>query len=347
MMKISRCGIFVLLLLAIGVGSSCGFYNRIMARKNLVDGAKSYNERNFKQAEERFRSAVEYDPELTLPESKTAQLFLARTIHSEFAGNRINTDKAELAITEYKKALTGYMSDFTDKKAAADGSPDDEKAQKALKQTGTQIGSIVRSVASLHENLQQTDKWDAWQTEQAANEQLPEAVRASAYVALAAKQLSCADEISDTDETKKTVKEDGKDVFKFSKPSDEEDFDKLKKCVDQGSEYIDKAVGLDAESDSVWSYKTSLIEQQRRIAEMNGETEKKESLKKDFAEAKEKFKELSDKRKKAEEAEAKRKAEAEAEKSGRKIQEGDAKESDGGESEDKSAEATEGSSDDK
>lgn len=319
-MKISRYGIFVLLLLAVGIGSSCGFYNRLMARKSLVDGAKSYNERNFKEAEEKFRIAVEYDPELTSNESKTAQLFLARTVHSEFAGNRDDTPKAESAIEEYKKALKGYMQELADRKEAAAAKPEDEKPQKELKQTETQIGSIVRAVASLHENLRQTDKWDEWQKTQANNEQLPNNVRAGAFVALAAKKYTCANDITDTDEIKKTVKEGGKDVFKFSKPKEEDDFDKLKKCVEEGNGLITKGVELNPESDSAWSYKASLIEQNRRIAEMNGESSKKDSLKKEFDEAKGKFEELAEKRRKEEEAEAKRKAEEEAEKSGRTVQ---------------------------
>ncbi len=322
MMKVSRLGIFTLLLLTVVLGASCSFYNRVMARKNLVDGAKIYNDRDFKAAEERFRKAVSYDPNFTTEESKMAQLFLARTIHSEFAGNRKLTEKAESAIKEYQIALKAFLTDLKEKSEQAKANPNDEKAQKAFKQAQESVGSIVRAVASLYENLQQNDKWNEWQTAQAANEQLPNDVRASSYVALASKEYSCANDITDTEQVKETIKEDGKDVFKFSKPENEEDFEKLKTCVEKGTELVNKAVELDPESDSAWSYKASLIEQNRRIAEMNGEEEKKADLKNQFNEAKSKFEELAEKRKKAEEEAARKKAEEEAKKAGRKVQEG-------------------------
>lgn len=318
MMKISRFGIFTLLLLTIVLGSGCGFYNRVMARKSLVDGAKSYNERNFKEAEEKFRAAVEYDPQLVSFESKTAQLFLARTIHSEFAGNRKATDKAEQAIVEYQKALKGFLEDAKEKGALAKANPQDQKAQKEFKQSEEQVGSIIRAVASLYENLQQDDKWNEWQNAQSANEQLPSDVRANAYVSLAARQYNCANDITDTEAVKKTVQEDGKDVFKFSKPESEEDFAKLKKCVETGTEQINKAVELNPNSDSAWSYKASLLEQKRRVAEMEGQDELKASLKDEFNKAKEKFEVLAEQRRKEEEEEARKKAEEAAKKAGKK-----------------------------
>ncbi len=331
-MKISRYGIFILLLLTIVLGASCNYYNRVMARKNLVDGAKSYQERNFKEAEERFRKSVEYDPQLTTEESKTAQLFLARTIHSEFAGNRGDTKKAEDAIVEYQKALTGFMNGLTEKRNKAKSNPKDQKAQNELKSTEESIGSIVRAVASLYENLKQDDKWNEWQTKQSANEQLPNNVRAGAYVALASKDYTCANDITDTEATKKTVKDGDKDVFKFSKPENEEDYEKLKKCVERGTANIEKAVELDPESDSAWSYKTSMIEQNRRIAEIEGNTEKAESLKQDYEKAKTKFNELAEKRKQAEDEAKRKEAEEKAKKEGKKAK----KE---GEAENKPAEA--------
>lgn len=319
-MKISRFGIFILLIFTVSMVSSCSFYNRVMARKNLVDGAKSYQDRNFKEAEEKFRKSVAYDPNFTNEESKMAQLFLARTIHSEFAGNRKITANAESAIKEYQIALKGFLTDLKEKTDKAKANPKDEKAQKALALTQENVGSIVRAVASLYENLQQDDKWNEWQTTQAANEQLPNSVRSGAYVSLASKEYNCANDITDTEATKKTVKEDGKDVFKFSKPESTEDFEKLKKCVEKGTEYINKGVELDPESDSAWSYKASLIEQNRRIAEMEGENEKKDELKKQFTEAKQKFEELAEKRRIREEEEARKKAEEAAKKAGKKVQ---------------------------
>ena len=78
-------------------------------------------------------------------------------------------------------------------------------------------------------------------------------------------------------------------------------------------EYANKAVELDPNSDSAWSYKASLLVQKMRIAEMEDNDEAKEQLKNQANEAKEKFTQLAEaKRKAEEEAEAKKKAEEEA-----------------------------------
>ncbi|NNE68219.1 MAG: hypothetical protein HKN33_16770 [Pyrinomonadaceae bacterium] len=315
-MKISKLGIFVLVSLVAVLASSCSFYNRIMSRKALVDGAKAYNERKFAEAEELFREAITYDEALTSFEGKTAQLFLARTLHSEFAGNRKATKKAEEAIAEYKKSLNGFIGDVAEKRTALEADPENEDAKKQLASSEKTVGSIVSAVASLYQNLSQDDKWKEWQTTQAKNEKIPSEARANAYIALAAKDYNCANDITDDDAVKQTIEQDGEAVFKFSKPESEEDFEKLKGCVKSGSEYIDAAIKLNGESDSAWSYRTSILVQKSRIAEMEGDTENQEKFKKESDEAKKKFEALAEKRRKAEEEAARKAAEEKAKEAG-------------------------------
>ena len=93
--------------------------------------------------------------------------------------------------------------------------------------------------------------------------------------------------------------------------------DRLKECAQKGNELIDKAIALEkeagVETDSVWSYKANLLVQAMRIAEMEGNTAQKDSLKVEADKAKEKFTTLAaEKKRKEEEAEAKKKAEEEA-----------------------------------
>ncbi|MEO7673802.1 MAG: hypothetical protein ABIU09_06975, partial [Pyrinomonadaceae bacterium] len=85
-MRFSRLGIFVLLILAVFLTTNCSYYNRIMSRKNLVDGSLAYKERKFEVAEDLFRKAASRDPEGATVEGKTAQIFLARTLHSRYIG---------------------------------------------------------------------------------------------------------------------------------------------------------------------------------------------------------------------------------------------------------------------
>jgi tetratricopeptide (TPR) repeat protein len=284
-MRLSRLGLFIIILSTVLIGTNCSYYNRIIARKNLVDGATAYKERKFEEAERLFRDAVSRDPQGETVEGRTAQLFLARTIHSEYIGNRQNTALAEQAIQEYKQVLAKDIKDQ----------------------------SSFKAVANLLENLGRDDEALQWVTERANNEQVPGEQRAEALSSLAAKKNTCANDISDTEATKKTVTKDGKQVFEFVKPASPEDFEKLKQCAEEGLQLANRAVELDPNSDSAWSYKTSLLIQKMRVAEMEGNKEQAAQFKAQSDEAKEKFQALADaKRKKQEEEEARKKAEAEA-----------------------------------
>jgi len=85
-MRSSRLGVLLLLTLAVLFTTNCSYFNRIMSRKNLVDGSLAYKERKFSEAEELFRKAAARDPEGTTMEGRTAQIFLARTLHSRYIG---------------------------------------------------------------------------------------------------------------------------------------------------------------------------------------------------------------------------------------------------------------------
>ena len=273
-MRFSRLGILSLILLTVLVGANCSYYNRIITRKNLVDGGQAYKDRKFQDAEQLFRSAIGRDPQGQTAEGKAAQLFLARTLHSQFIGNRGFPAKAEEAIQEYKKVLK-----------------EDVKDQNSF-----------NAVANLLENLDKKDEWLQWVTERANNESVPNEQRAEALTKLTAKKYSCANEISDVDPVKKTVKKDGKDVFQFNKPQDPATYETFKKCVQDGLELANRAEKLDTNSDAVWSYKANMLIQQSRLAEMEGNKEQIETLKVESDKAKERFKQLADARKAKEDA---------------------------------------------
>jgi len=282
-MRLSRLGILFLILLTVLIGANCGYYNRIIARKNLVDGGTAYQNRKFQDAEQYFRNAVARDPESK--EGKTARLFLARTLHSEFIGDRLNTAKAEDAIKEYKAVLAEDISDQ----------------------------SSFNAVANLLENLKRDDEWLKWVTERGTNEQVPAEQRAEALTKLAAKKYSCANEISDQEPVKKTVKKDGKDVFQFTKPEDPATFETFRKCVQEGSDLANRAEKLNTNSDAVWSYKANMLAQQMRLAEMDGNTQQRDAIKADADKAKARFTELAvAKKEKEAAAEREKKAKEEA-----------------------------------
>lgn len=284
-MRFSRLGILSLILLTVLVGANCSYYNRIIARKNLVDGGKAYKDRKFQEAEQLFRNAISRDPQGQTVEGRTAQLFLARTLHSEFIGNRSATEKAEAAIAEYKKVLGEDIKDQ----------------------------SSFNAIANLLENLNRDDEWLQWVTARANNEQVPPEQRAEAFTKLAAKKYSCANEISDQEPVKKTVTKEGKQIFEFTKPTDTATFDKFKQCVQEGTDLANRAEKLNTNSDAVWSYKANMLVQQQRLAEMEGNKQQADALKPEADKAKARFTELAEARRAKEKAiEDEKKAQEEA-----------------------------------
>lgn len=293
-MRLSRLGLLFLIAASVLLGSSCGYYSRIMSRKDLVDGSMAYRERKFAEAENLFRKAAGRDPQGTTVEGKTAQVFLARTLHSRFIGNRQDTSIAEEAIKEYQKALVQ--------------NPNDQSSYKA--------------VASLYENLQKPDDWQKWVTERSANTGIDAQYRAEALTALASKQNTCSNEISDTEATKKTVKgADGKEVYQFIKPADAAQFDKMKACVAKGQELIEQAVAVEPDSvknaktanlksltdeqlkqlldsvkifESARSYRASIAIQASRLAEMEGRNADRDKIKADADNYKNAYTDLSE-----------------------------------------------------
>ncbi|MEO7658532.1 MAG: hypothetical protein ABIV48_02860 [Pyrinomonadaceae bacterium] len=293
MMRFSRLGVVVLLLLTVLIGANCAYFNKVMARKDLVDGSRAYKDRKFPEAAELFKSAVARDPNGENLEGKMAQLFLARTLHSQFIGNRIDKEKAEHAIAEYQKSL------------ALD--PNDQSSYKAI--------------ASLYENLQKNDLWLDWVTKRSANTSIPPQQRAEALTSLAAKKNTCANDITDTEQTKKTITKDGKQAFQFVKPATPEEYQELVKCVDEGTKLIDQTIALETPEvknaakidvkaltdvqlasnfevlkvfESARSYKASLLFQAMRVAEMDGKSEDRDRLKVEADAARQAFLDLSD-----------------------------------------------------
>ena len=231
-MRLSRVGILIVISSIILVSVNCSSYNRLIARRNLVDGAQAYKDRKFAEAESFFRKAVEIDPEGKTEEGKTARLFLARTLHSQYAGNRSapdSKDKAEQAIKLYRAAIANDLTDQSSYNA---------------------VGNLYETLAGQfpEERDKWMQEWEKWTTERAETANVAPKYRADAYASLASKQYTCANEISDVpDKVKKTIKKDGKDVFQYIKPENPADYEKFTKCVQKGVELIDKAVALETE----------------------------------------------------------------------------------------------------
>jgi len=320
-MRLSRFGILLLISASVLVGTNCSYYNQIMARKNLVDGSKAYKDRKFPEAVSLFRYATSLDPSGQTLEGRMAQLSLARTLHSEYIGDRGNKGKADEALKEYQKALPMALAETGEMSSAYEKDRNSEEAQRRYLASLSNVNSTTSAIASLYENLGEPDRAREWQNSVATDSKYPPTARARAFSALASKQNSCANDITDTEATKKTVQKDGKDVFQFTKPANAEEFTKLNQCVAEGKRLIDQAIALEPQElrtapsldasklsdtqlalnneifktfESARSYKSALLVQEMRAAEMDGRTADRDRLRVEADAAKAKFQELSD-----------------------------------------------------
>lgn len=279
-MKLSQTRIAIALaILVVTTSSGCGTVNRIRAKNELNEAAHSYREGNFVEAEQYSRKALELDPD-----NKTALSFIARTIHAQYKPGvqaPENVAKANEAIQAYQRIL------------AKD--PKNDEAYKAI--------------AYLYEALKDEDKLKSWITARAVDSSVAPEKRAESYIVLASKDWDCSFKITELPTNKSTAMETGnRMVVTYKKPKEQKDFDTAQKCVKRGLEEIENAIKLDPNSEGAWSYKTNLLLEASKLAEMEGDTAKKAQLDKEREIAQKRTNTLSEANQKKKEQEAAAKA---------------------------------------
>jgi tetratricopeptide (TPR) repeat protein len=277
-MKLAQAGIAITLAVLVVLSSGCSLVNRIRAKNELNEAARAYRESHFEEAEQRSRRAVELDPS-----NKTAPLFVARTIHAQYrpgVNTPQNLAKANEAIEAYKRILQN--------------DPKNEEAYKAI--------------AFLYERLKADDQLRQWIQARATSDQIDAPKRAEAYVVLASKDWNCSYQITDLPTNKTTTVENNKATVSYKKPKEQKDFDNAQVCVKRGLEEIENAIKYDPNSESAWSYKTNLLLEAAKLAEMDGRMDQKAELEKQREVAQKRTEALSQANQKKKEEEAKKQA---------------------------------------
>ncbi len=276
-MKLSQARLPLLILVLVVSTSGCGVINRIRAKNELNEAARSYKAGKFADAEQHSKRALELDPE-----QKTAPSFIARSIHAQYrpgVDSPDNKRKATEAVEAYKKIL--------------EKDPTNEEAYKA----------VAALYGALDENQQRQ-----WIMQRASNGSVAEAKRAEAYTILASKDWNCSYTITEQTANKKTEQKDGKTVIVFQKPKESKDFETAQQCVARGMEEAEKAISLDGNNDAAWSFKTNLLLEQAKLAEMDGNADKKAEFTKLAEQAQKRTTELSEQNQKRKEEEEKKNA---------------------------------------
>ena len=264
-MKLSQTGIVIVLAILVATSSGCGVINRIRAKNQLNEAAKAYREGHFPEAEQHSRRAAELDPN-----NKTAPMFIARTIHAQYrpgVQSPENVAKAQEAITAYQQLLAN--------------NPADEESYKAI--------------AYLYGATNQEDKLRQWISARAASDVAPPEKRAEAYVVLASKDWDCSFKITELPTNKATTLDptNNKATVSYKKPKEQKDFDQAQMCVKQGLVEAENAIKYDPNNESAWSYKTNLLLEASKLAEMDGKPDQKAQYQKDYEAALKRTTELS------------------------------------------------------
>jgi tetratricopeptide (TPR) repeat protein len=276
-MKLSQTRIALVIAILVATSSGCGVISRIRSKNQLNEAARAYREGKFEEAEQHSREAARLDPD-----NKTAPMFIARTIHAQFrrgVQTPENIAKAQQAIEAYQEILAK--------------NPNDEEAYKAI--------------AWLYGEIKEEAKLRQWISARAANESADPEKRAEAFIVLASKDWDCSFKITELPSVKTTTVDptNNKATVSYKKPKDQKDFDTAQMCVKQGLNEAENAIKFDPNNESAWSYKTNLLLEASKLAEMDGKTDAKAEFQKQYEVALKRTTELSaaaQKRKEEEEA---------------------------------------------
>ena len=276
-MKLSQTRVALLLLVVAATASGCGFVNSIRAKNALNEGARAYKDGKFAEAQQKFEYALSLDPD-----QKNAPMFIARAMHQQYKAGvdtPENRAKAEGAVEAYKRVL--------------EKDPTNEDAYNAI--------------AYIYRQMRADDKERDWLLQRANMSGVSNEKRSDAFTVLASKEWNCAYDITEQKDNKRTVNRADAVVVEWVKPKNPEDFTRAQQCVEKGLELINQAISLNANNPNAWSYKTNLLREKAKLAQMDGKADEKANLEKEADAAEAEQKRLS------EEA-ARRKADEEAKK---------------------------------
>lgn len=232
-------------------------------KQELNEAARAYREGRFGEAQAHSEKALLLDPQ-----NKTAVMYVARTIHAQYKPRDFtpeNIAKARQAIIAYQKIL--------------DLSPGDDEAYKA--------------VAYLYGEINEDELLREWILQRAANVSLANDKRAEAFVVLASKDWDCSFKITELPTNKFTVVGENKLQVRYRMPKERAEFESARECANRGSQMADLAIALRPEDESAWSYKTNILLELAKLAEMSGEVQLKSELQRQYNDALNETKRLS------------------------------------------------------
>ncbi|HEX7318449.1 MAG TPA: TonB family protein [Pyrinomonadaceae bacterium] len=248
--------VLVAIVLALAASAAVlGQTNAEEARKELNLAARAYRAGRFEEAEQRFRRALELDPE-----GKNTRLFIARTVQQQYkpgVQTPENLAAGERAVAAYQDIL------------ARDPANED----------------AYRAVVFLYAQMKNEEKVNELLLARANDFSLPNDRRADAFVILASKQWQCAYDVTERKENKATEQTPDKAAVRYRMPADQGDFIRARACAAEGLQLAEQAVALSPKNPNAWNYKANLLREAAKLAEMEGDAAQKEEYERRSAEA--------------------------------------------------------------
>lgn len=259
-MRLSRAGLVLLVALTVTSMTGCSVINRIRSKNELNEAAKSYKSGKYPDAEAHARRALELDPT-----SKIAPAFIARSIHAQYRPGGEDDENKTIA----NRAITAY---------------------KEILQKDPSNPEAYRAVVALLKALGNTTELRQFITNKANDGKATPTERAEAFTVLASQDWDCSYAITELPDTKKPLP-DGK--FQYVKPADPKKFQDAKDCTQRGMQEVESAIGFDPNSETAWSYKTNLLLEKAKLAEMDGNADQAKQLNAQAEEAMAKTRDLN------------------------------------------------------
>lgn len=225
------------------------------AKEELNEAARVYRDGNFAQAQLHSEKAMQLDPQ-----NKTARYFLARTIHAQYRPGDAtpeNVEKARQAIAAYHRIL--------------EHEPTHDESYKAI--------------AYLYGAIKEDKLLRQWILQRALDASFENDKRAEAYVVLSSKDWECSFQITELPTNKITIIKRRKAVVSYRMPKDRAEFEQAKECANRGLEMANAALTLTPENENAWTYKTNILLEMSKFAEMSGQVQLKREFQRQYEEA--------------------------------------------------------------
>jgi tetratricopeptide (TPR) repeat protein len=169
------------------------------------------------------------------------------------------------------------------------------EAYQSILQKNPQDEEAYKAIAYLYGAIKEEQKLRDWITSRATNDSIEPTKRAEAYIVLASKDWQCSFNITEAPSVKVTTVDptNNKATVTYRKPADAKEFNQAQMCVKQGLAEAENAIKFDPNNESAWSYKTNLLLESSKLAEMDGKTDQKAQLTKEYEAALKRTTELS------------------------------------------------------